>query len=261
MANTNELSFQQRSLFQQGYQQYSPQELKQLEWGLRFTPAVCSLLTAIALVFQLPYLLFAVSILGVWAFFYPARHPMDLLYNHGIRQIFGAAKLPENPFQRRLACLAAGFMNSSVAILFLMNNLPAAYIVGGLLLFLQVIVIFTHFCTLSWMYEGVMRLLGKWNQPVDVSEARKLLNQGATLIDVRSPTEFAKDSVAGAVNIPLEEIHLHVHKLAGKQCVVFCNSGTRSHIAKQKLHKEHGLEEIFNVGQLERARQLTSVNI
>ncbi|WP_455375300.1 DUF4395 family protein [Kaarinaea lacus] len=258
MSKNCDLSFQQKSLFQQGYQQYSPQELKQLEWGLRFTPGVCSLITAFALVYQLPYVLFAVATLGIWAFFYPAKHPMDLLYNHAIRHLFGAPKLPENPFQRRLACFAAGIMNTAIAVLFLVSMNMAAYIIGGMLLFLQAIVIFTHFCTLSWMYEGVMRMLGKWNQPIDINEARTLLDQGATLIDVRSPSEYAKDSVDGAVNIPLEELHLHAHKIAGKQCVVFCNSGTRSHIAKQKLLNDHGHEAIFNVGQLDRAKQLAT---
>jgi len=261
MKHNSDLSFQQRSLFQQGYQQYSAQELKQLEWGLRFTPGVCSLITAFAIIYQLPYVLFLVAALGIWAFFYPARHPMDLIYNHGVRHLFGAAKLPENPFQRRLACFAAGIMNISTAVLFLLDYTTAAYLVGGALLFLQGIVIFTHFCTLSWMYEGIMRMLGKWNQPINISEAQDLINKGAMLVDVRSAQEYAKDSVAGAVNIPLEELHLHAHKIAGKHCVIFCNSGTRSHIAKHKLINEHGHQAIFNVGHLKRARQLASVNV
>ena len=260
MSKQYDLSFQQKSLFQQGYQQYSPQELKQLEWGLRFTPGICSLITAFALLYQLPYVLFLVATLGIWAFFYPAKHPMDLIYNHGVRHLFNAPKLPENPFQRRLACFAAGIMNTAIGILLLVNMPVAAYIFGALLLCLQAIVIFTHFCTLSWMYEGAMRMLGKWQQPISIDEARELLNQGAALIDVRSPGEYAKDSVAGAVNIPLEELHLHAHKIAGKQCVVFCNSGTRSHIATQKLLNEHGHDAIFNVGELERAKLLAAAN-
>ena len=65
------MTFQQRSLFQQGYQRYDPQELKQLEWGLRFTPAACSLIAAYGLYTQQPAVLFAVAVLGFWAFFFP----------------------------------------------------------------------------------------------------------------------------------------------------------------------------------------------
>jgi len=52
MSKECNLSFQQRSLFQQGFQRYNPAELKQLEWGLRFTPAICSLIAAYGLYTQ-----------------------------------------------------------------------------------------------------------------------------------------------------------------------------------------------------------------
>ena len=252
MIDSNGFSFQQRSLIQQGYKRYNSQELKQMQWGLRFTPAVCSLITAFALIYQLPMVLFAVAGLGVWAFFFPAKHPMDLLYNHAVRHVFGSVSLPENPFQRRLACFAAGIMNSIAAVLFLLQLPVAALAVGISLLVLQTIVIFTHFCTLSWMYEGVMRMFGKWIQPVEVNEARSLLNQGAVLIDVRSPNEFASQPVAGAINLPLEELDTHVEKFRDSTCLLFCRSGARSHIAQQKLAR-HGIEDVFNVGALSRA--------
>jgi rhodanese-related sulfurtransferase len=253
MGQSCDLSFQQRSLFQQGYQSFTQGELKQLEWGLRFTPTACSSITAYALVTQNPYLLFIVGTLGIWAFFFPGKHPMDLIYNHLVRHIFTAIKLPENPFQRRLACLAAGVMNFTAGFLFLGGFAMAAWIVGGVLLVLQAIVITTHFCTLSWMYEGLMRLLGKWNQPVEISQAKGLLQNGAVLIDVRSPTEVAKGTLEGAINLPLEELEKHIDKFKENICLVFCSSGTRGHIAKQKL-ENMGIANIFNLGTLERAR-------
>lgn len=257
MSKVCDLSFQQKSLFQQGYQRFTPKELKQLEWGLRFTPAVCSLITATALFYQLPYVLFTVAGLGIWAFFFPAKHPMDLLYNHVVRHWFKAVALPENPFQRRLACFAAGAMNIAAGTLFLAGLPVAALAVGGALLVLQAIVIFTHFCTLSWMYEGLMRALGKWHAPVDIDKAKSLLQQGAQLVDVRSPNEYANDSVAGSINLPLEELEHHIAKFKQSSCIVFCNSGTRSHIATQKL-KSHGLENVFNIGPFHRAKELAA---
>ncbi|MDP5052491.1 MAG: DUF4395 family protein, partial [Congregibacter sp.] len=127
---TEKMSFQQKGLFQQGYQEYSPSQLKQLEWGLRFTPFVCSVITAYGLFTAQPAVLFAVSFLGIWAFLAPAAHPMDLLYNHAIRHLVGAVALPENPFQRRLACLAAGVMNCVAAVLFMLELPNAALGVG-----------------------------------------------------------------------------------------------------------------------------------
>jgi len=255
MRGNCDLSFQQRSLFQQGYQKYSPTELKQLEWGLRFTPAACSLIAAIGLYLQQPAILFGVAVLGFWAFFFPAGHPMDMLYNAAIRPLFGAMRLPANPFQRRLACLSAGALNVIAGVLFLAGLPIAALVVGVSLLILQAIVITTHFCTLSWMYEGLMRVLGKWHKPVEIDNARQLLQDGAKLVDVRSPNEFARGSLQGAVNIPLEDLQEHVGTLESLACLLFCASGTRSHIATEKL-KSLGLKSVYNLGALERAQSL-----
>ena len=258
MAKACDLSFQQRSLFQQGFQRYSSSELKQLEWGLRFTPAACSLIAAYGLVTQQPLVLFFVALLGIWAFFFPAGHPMDLLYNHVVVPMFKAVKLPKNPFQRRLACFSAGIMNIIAASLFILEMPTAAIIVGVSLLSLQAIVIFTHFCTLSWMYEGVMRFLGKWHQPVDEFEARLMLKDPVTLVDVRSQNEFARESIKGAVNLPLEELDIHLDTFKKGKCLLFCNSGTRSHIASEKL-KEIGIDDIYNLGSYSRAKSIVGV--
>jgi len=249
--NEDELSFQQRSLFQQ----FNAAELKQLEWGLRFTPTVCSMITLYALVVGSSALLFVVAALGVWAFFFPAGHPMDVFYNTLIRPMFRAVKLPKNPFQRRLACFSAGIMNTVAAIL-LLNNLQIwAWIVGGSLLVLQAVVICTHFCTLSWMYEGVMRLLGKWHKPIELEEAKILLSHGALIIDVRSQNEFAAKAVTDSINCPLEEIEQHLKLFKDSTCLLYCSSGTRSQIASQKL-LQLGVDKIYDLGSFSRAQKL-----
>lgn len=257
MAKECNLSFQHKSLFQQGYQRFSPVELKQLEWGLRFTPASCTLIAAIGLYLQAPFVLLTVALLGMLAFFFPAAHPMDLLYNHVIARALGTVKLPPNPFQRRLACLSAGLMNSAAATLFLLGWPLTALVVGVSLIVLQLVVIFTHFCTLSWMYEGLMRVLGKWHKPLDENSVKTLIDQGAVLVDVRSQNEYAKDSIDGAHNFPLEELHNHLEHLKEEVCLLFCNSGTRSHIATEKL-KALGVDEIHNIGDLDRARKIAT---
>jgi rhodanese-related sulfurtransferase len=252
---SDQMTFQQKSLFQQGYQQYSPSELKQLEWGLRFTPLVCSVIAAYGLFTAQPGVLFAVSVLGIWAFLAPAAHPMDLLYNHGVRHITHAVALPENPFQRRLACLAAGLMNFTAAVLFILELPVAALAVGITLLLLQAIVITTHFCALSWIYEGLMRMFGKWTAPLSLAEAEALFAAGAKLIDVRSQSEYARDAIAGAINLPLEQLEQHIDDLRHDQCLLYCSSGTRSHIATKKLRKSgHG--NIYDLGSRSRASTL-----
>jgi len=250
-----DLSFQQKNLFQQGFQSYTPSELKQIEWGLRFTPSACSLIALYGLVTHNPYLLFAVAFLGMWAYFFPAGHPMDLLYNHVIRKAFSAVKLPPNPFQRRLACFAAGIMNTVAGVFFLVNMPVAAYITGGMLLGLQAIVIFTHFCTLSWMYEGIMRAFGKWSKPIEEAQAHRLLSDGALLVDVRGRDEFDGGHITGAINIPLDEITTNLEQIKKCPTLFYCRSGARSQIATQKL-KDLGLNNVYDLGGFQRAENI-----
>ncbi len=255
MVDNCKLTFQQQSIVQQGYANYSPQELKQLEWGLRFTPLACSLITLYGLVFWHPYVLFGVAVLGMWAFFFPAAHPMDLFYNHLVRPLFGAAKIPPNPLQRRLACLSAAMINIATGVLMLLNLATPAYIFGGLLLVLQAIVICTHFCVLSWVYELLANLMGKWNLPVEQQQAKSLLAKGATLIDVRSPQEYAQEHLPGAVNIPLETLPEKLSDLPEGPVLLHCKSGMRSNVATGIL-KKNKVAKVYNVGSYQRAKQI-----
>ncbi len=67
-------------------------------------------------------------------------------------------------------------------------------------------------------------------------DLQNLIEQGAFLVDVREPAEFATGSVKGAVNIPLGSIASRLNKFKGKEnIIVFCRSGVRSGQAKTTL--------------------------
>ena len=59
---------------------------------------------------------------------------------------------------------------------------------------------------------------------------QKLINEGAKIIDVRSPMEFAGGSVPGAINIPLNEVPARVDEFKAMEgpLVLCCMSGNRS---------------------------------
>ena len=76
-----------------------------------------------------------------------------------------------------------------------------------------------------------------------------------TWIDVRKPDEFKQQHVAGAVNIPYEEIDSGIASLhLEKDTVIYlyCRSGRRSGIAKESLDAL-GYTGVVNVGGLEAA--------
>ena len=79
-------------------------------------------------------------------------------------------------------------------------------------------------------------------------EIKKMMAEGATLLDVRTRAEFAGGSAKGAINIPLDELSQNIKRLEGKKSIlVFCRSGARSAHAKNILESK-GLTQVVNVG-------------
>jgi rhodanese-related sulfurtransferase len=80
------------------------------------------------------------------------------------------------------------------------------------------------------------------------SNARKLVTQGATLIDVRSANEFASGHVDGAKNIPVDTIGTRLDEIPkDKPVVVYCQSGVRSARAAHVLRTK-GYAAVHDLG-------------
>ncbi|QJC22488.1 FAD-dependent oxidoreductase [Arcanobacterium buesumense] len=62
-------------------------------------------------------------------------------------------------------------------------------------------------------------------------ELDQALANGWTLVDVRSPAEFSRGSIPGAINIPVDDIRDRIAELADKKVLVHCQVGLRGHIA------------------------------
>jgi phage shock protein E len=71
---------------------------------------------------------------------------------------------------------------------------------------------------------------------IDGARAHDLVKQGALLLDVRTPMEYSRDHIDGATNIPLSLLDENMSKLdKSRPIVVYCQSGTRSKVAKSAL--------------------------
>jgi rhodanese-related sulfurtransferase len=67
---------------------------------------------------------------------------------------------------------------------------------------------------------------------IDLQEARDKAVQGAQWIDVRYPSEYQFDKIAGAMNIPLAEVRNAAGILdRSREFIVYCQSGRRSSAA------------------------------
>jgi phage shock protein E len=84
------------------------------------------------------------------------------------------------------------------------------------------------------------------------AEARRLVQEGAVLLDVRSIGEFSAGHIPGAINIPVDQVAARADELAakGKSIVVYCASGMRSGAAARML-KSKGIT-VFDLGGMSR---------
>lgn len=245
------MSFQTKSLVQQGYSALSEKEINSLKWGLRFTPTVCMLAAVFGIVTLNAPLLLSLAVLGIVPFWFPAWHPVDRLYNHVVAPLVGARRLPPNPFPRRIACVSAGVLNTTAALFILNGANVAAYVTGGVLFTLQLIVNTTHFCLASFLIELGLMMVGKSlpSELIDGVAAQKIVEEGALLIDVRDASEFEAGHLPNAVNIPLGDISAEAAKLRerGQPIVLYCENGGRAKIAHGILARS-GICGIRNLG-------------
>ncbi len=69
----------------------------------------------------------------------------------------------------------------------------------------------------------------QWSEVVDHAD------QGYLLVDVRTAGEFARGSLPGAINVPVDELRERLDELGDKDVVVICQVGQRGHVATRLL--------------------------
>ncbi len=84
------------------------------------------------------------------------------------------------------------------------------------------------------------------------------IENNATIVDVRTPGEFAGQHVPGAINIPLDEVAQRISefKELPKPIIAYCRSGNRSGIAVSIL-KQNGIPEAVSGGGIDDMLQAT----
>lgn len=109
-------------------------------------------------------------------------------------------------------------------------------------------------------YVATNILSGKMN-PIYWRDLRDLLknNPGTTVVDVRTPDEFATGAIEGAVNVPLDDMRQMLGRIpADKPVVLYCGVGLRGYLASNIL-RQRGFKDVRNlVGGLKTYRSATA---
>ncbi|MBQ8641526.1 MAG: alpha-galactosidase [Clostridia bacterium] len=85
---------------------------------------------------------------------------------------------------------------------------------------------------------------------ISAEEAGALLQNGAVLVDVRLPFEYAEAHLPGAVNLPYPELDKRAGELLPdpeKPVLVYCTTGKRSSMAKDSLEHK-GYKAVYYMG-------------
>lgn len=90
-------------------------------------------------------------------------------------------------------------------------------------------------------------------------QGRELLNQGAVVIDVRTPEEYAAEHAVGSTNIPVDQISKRIGEVVPNKStavLVHCQSGRRSASALKTL-RASGYTNAWDLSSLKNAQKLT----
>lgn len=96
-------------------------------------------------------------------------------------------------------------------------------------------------------------------KPIYWRELRDMDRKGITLIDVRTPEEFATGALKGAVNFPLDDMRQMIDRIpTDKPIVLYCGVGLRGYLASCIL-RQRGFSDVRNlVGGLKTYRSATA---
>lgn len=91
---------------------------------------------------------------------------------------------------------------------------------------------------LGYIADNVVNGLTSITQWHEVDDA---VAAGALLVDVRTPSEFARGHIPGAVNMPVDDLRPFLDELQGKRVLAYCQVGMRGHTATMLL-RQSGIE-------------------
>jgi rhodanese-related sulfurtransferase len=72
-------------------------------------------------------------------------------------------------------------------------------------------------------------------QTIDARQAKRLVDEGAVLVDIRDPMEHARESIPGARLVPLSRLDGHDFGAGCKAVIFHCQSGNRTNANADKL--------------------------
>lgn len=143
-----------RRLDIQGFERVEDQALAEVAPWLRLAFAGCALMAGVGTAMASPTILLALVPIAALAALFPV-HPLDLLYNHGIRFLTKTGPLPHRGAPSRFACGMGAVWLLVVAWAFRSGHPVVGYTLGSVLTAVAVLVSTVDVCIPSLVYRSV----------------------------------------------------------------------------------------------------------
>lgn len=85
---------------------------------------------------------------------------------------------------------------------------------------------------------------------IGVEQARRLIEEGATVVDVRTLEEYSEGHIPDSIHAPMDEFAAHLGELEGKEPIVMvCELGEASRQAAMLLDAYGGVDadQVYNL--------------
>ena len=156
MAKFDDLT--QINLDNQGFGGLDSESKSRYAWPLRFTPAVGTLLIVVGLLLRSPVWLGSMALVAASGVLFPRAMLIDLVYNYGVRYLFGAPTLPPTPRPRRFSYAISATALTGSALAFGSEHATLGLVLGGLVVVGGTILSVSLWCLGSWLYRKIFRL-------------------------------------------------------------------------------------------------------
>jgi rhodanese-related sulfurtransferase len=211
----------------QGYVGVGEGTLADIQFGLRFSPALCAIGVALGTILASPIILLVMSATALAGAATP-RHPFDLVYNHGVRRLLGKPAIPRNAPPRRFSCGVATVWLAVTVSAFLVGWDGVGYVLGASMAGMAAFVAVTHICLPSLVYTRLFEHVGDVPE-VSVEDAWRRMQGGAVTVDVRDAEFWHAGHAPGALNISAAELSVAPLPFGPERAVlVVCQSGVSS---------------------------------
>ena len=124
---------------------------------LRFTPAIATTLVVVGLFLQSPILLGSMALVTLSGVLFPRGMVLDLVYNLGVRHLFGAPALPPTPTPRRFSYGISTIWLAGSAVSFYYGLPLLGFVLGATVAIGGTILTITLWCLGSWIYRLFFR--------------------------------------------------------------------------------------------------------